>query len=259
MTQPTSDNSNVWRDDAARFDRMLAPFNDAVLEAAIQPGYRVLDVGCGAGASTFAAAERMGQGAVIGVDRDPALIELAFARMATRHLQASVSFTNADASRVDLPAGSFDALISRFGMMLFDEPEAAFAHLGQLVRAGGRISYVTWTEPAANDWFALPFTAAGAPVPPSGTPFRLADPDRNTELLRIAGCSEVRIETIDRPVFVGVDTQDVMSFVQRELPPDTPATVLTALEAALADFVTDEGVYVNGRALVCSGTLGTQR
>lgn len=105
----------------------------------------------------------------------------------------------------------------------------------------------------------MPFTAAGAPVPPTGPPFRLAHPDRNTELLRIAGCSEVRIETIDRPVFVGVDAQDVMSFVQRELPPDTPATVLTALEAALAEFVTDDGVYVNGRALVCSGTLGTQR
>lgn len=151
MTQPTSNNSNVWRDDAARFDRMLAPFNDAVLDAAIEPGFSVLDVGCGAGASTFAAAERIGHGAVIGVDRDPALIELAHARMATRHLHASVSFMNADASTVDLPAGSFDALISRFGMMLFDDPEAAFAHLGQRLRPGGRMSYVTWTEPAAND------------------------------------------------------------------------------------------------------------
>jgi SAM-dependent methyltransferase len=259
MTQPAANNANVWLDDAARFDRMLAPFNEAVFDAGIEPGFSALDVGCGAGAFTFAAAERMGHGAVIGVDRDPALIDLARARMATGHLRASVSFTNADAATVGLPAGSFDALISRFGMMLFEDPEAAFAHLGQLLRPGGRIGYVTWTEPAANDWFALPFAAAGAPVPSMGPPFRLADPDRNTELLRIAGCSEVRIVAIDRPVFVGVDAQDVMSFVRRELPADTPASVLTSIEAALADFATHDGVYVNGRALVCSGTLGTQR
>jgi SAM-dependent methyltransferase len=201
----------------------------------------------------------MGHGAVIGVDRDPALIELASARMAMRRPGASVRFMSSDAASVDLPTGSFDALISRFGMMLFDDPEAAFAHLGRLVRPGCLITYVTWTEPAANDWFTLPFTAVGEAVPSVGPPFRLADPERNRELLEIAGCSDVRIETTDRPMFIGVDAADVMSIVQRELPPETPGSALAAIEAALAGFVADDGVYVNGRALVCTGTIGTQR
>lgn len=259
MTQPPADNANVWRDDAARFDRMLAPFNDAILDAAIRPGIDVLDVGCGAGASTFAAAARLGDGRVTGIDRDPSLIELACSRLTAHRSAASVRFMTCDATSVDLPAGSFDALISRFGMMLFDDLTAAVTHLGRLVRPGGRIAYVTWTDPAANGWFALPFTAAGVQVPPVGPPFRLADPGLNRELLRAAGCSTVQIETIDRPVFVGIDPADVMSFVQRELPKDTPARVLEAIEAALDDFVTDDGVHVNGRALICSGTIGTDR
>lgn len=259
MTQPPTGQANVWLDDAGRFDRMLAPFNDVIVDAAIHPGNDVLDVGCGAGASTFAAAERVGDGRVTGVDRDQALIELARSRLATRRPTASVRFLTGDAASVDLSAGSFDALISRFGMMFFDDPTAAFKHLGRLVRPGGRIAYVTWTDPSANDWFALPFTAAGVPVPAVGPPFRLADPGLNRELLRAAGCSTIQIEMIDRPVFVGVDPPDVISFVQRELRADTPAGVLAAIESALESFVTDDGVYVNGRALACTGTIGSDR
>lgn len=85
-------------------------------------------------------------------------------RMATRRAGATIEFTRGDAATIELPAGSFDAVISRFGMMLFDDTEAAFAHLGRLVRPGGRIACVTWTDPVANEWFALPYSAAG-PTP----------------------------------------------------------------------------------------------
>src|SRR6266496_4367818 len=115
-----------WVTNQARLDAMLAVFGQAAIEAAAPAtGERVLDVGCGAGASSLALAARVGaRGQVLGVDISEPLIVRARA-LAPQDTPAQ--FRVADAGSAELPKGAFDILFSRFGVMFFDDPTGAFA------------------------------------------------------------------------------------------------------------------------------------
>ena len=128
-----------WVANQARLDAMVAVFGQAAIEAvAPATGECVLDVGCGAGASSLALAARVGpRGQVLGVDISEALIDRARA-LAPQDTPAL--FRVADASSAELPEGAFDILFSRFGVMFFDDPTGAFAHLRRALRPGGSLS-----------------------------------------------------------------------------------------------------------------------
>ncbi len=141
MEPRTNDNGSDWDSHSgarwvanqAQLDAMVAVFDQAVIEAAAPAqGERVLDIGCGAGASSRTLAARVGkQGRVLGVDISEALIVHARA-LAPPDLP--LQFQLADASSADLPEGAFDILFSRFGVMFFDDPAAAFTHLCRALR-----------------------------------------------------------------------------------------------------------------------------
>jgi ubiquinone/menaquinone biosynthesis C-methylase UbiE len=139
-----------WVANQARLDAVVAAFGQAAIEAAAPAkGERVLDVGCGAGASSLALAALVGPaGQVLGVDISEPLIGLARA-LAPQDTPAL--FQLADASRAELPEGAFDILFSRFGVMFFDDPTEAFAHMRRALRAGGRVAFVCWRGAAEND------------------------------------------------------------------------------------------------------------
>jgi ubiquinone/menaquinone biosynthesis C-methylase UbiE len=128
-----------WVANQARLDAVVTVFGQAAIEAATPAkGERVLDVGCGAGASSLALAARVGPtGQVLGVDISEPLIGLARA-LAPR--DTSALFQLADASSAELPEGAFDILFSRFGVMFFDDPTEAFAHMRRALRPGGSLS-----------------------------------------------------------------------------------------------------------------------
>src|ERR1044071_8244430 len=132
-----------WVANQARLDAMLAVFGQAAIEAAAPAaGERVLDVGCGAGAASLALAARVGAGGqVLGVDISEPLIGRARA-LAPQDTPAL--FRVADASSAELPEGAFDILCSRFGVMFFDDPTGAFAHMRRALRPGGRVAFVCW-------------------------------------------------------------------------------------------------------------------
>jgi SAM-dependent methyltransferase len=281
--RPTGDQVNraqrdYWDDAGARQYRefgdtneaLIAPFGQAMHDAArLQPGERVLDVGCGSGTSTLEAAERVApSGRVVGVDISAAMLEPARRRVAATGSDL-IDLLQADAQVHRFEVGSFDVVISRFGLMFFDDPVAALANLAGALRPGGRLCFVCPQDPLKSEWVAVALGAAVATLgraPDLGAPsaagaFAFADGDHLTRLLTAAGFKEVRLETITRPVCLGRTTDDTASFVM-SLPESkslftgaSTATVegaFAAIRAAFAPYLGSHGVVADATAWLVS-------
>lgn len=243
-----------WVRDADRLDRMLKPFSEAVLTA-VKPvaGERIIDIGCGAGALSFAASNA---GALTtGVDVSEPLI--AIARRRAEQRAPSAQFVVADASAW-APEKKADVVVSRFGVMFFADPAAAFANIRSGMRPGGRLAFACWRPLAENDWalmpimVALPFLKAPPTPPPPGTPgpFAFGSRDDVAGILTQAGWTNVRITpwdgTIELPGENAEDTADFMleigplSRAMAEQGVD-PAKVKDALVARVRSLTGDEG------------------
>jgi SAM-dependent methyltransferase len=185
----------AWACNADDQDRDLQTLGDAALGAlAATSGESVLDVGCGAGTTTLTLAGIVGTGGrVVGVDISAPLLAVARRRAVG---VTNVMFVEADAQQTLPHDAPFDAVFSRFGLMFFDEPVAAFAKLHQATSPGGRLAFVCWQGAFANPWFLVPMIAAmGVPgldlPPPPGPrepgPFAFADPDHVSQILTAGG------------------------------------------------------------------------
>ncbi len=197
-----------WVANQARLDAMLDVFGAAAIAAAEpRPGDKVVDVGCGAGASSFALAERVGAGGqVVGIDISQALVARA---RALAPAGAPVEFRVADAA-ADLGLDGFDLLYSRFGVMFFDDPAAAFAAMRGALKPGGRLAFVCWQGAGENDWIRLPLGAirdivppAPPPAPEAPGPFSFGDPARITRILETAGFAGIAIAPFARAIPFG--------------------------------------------------------
>jgi SAM-dependent methyltransferase len=181
-----------------RHDRMLAPYADLLMTAAaIRPGENVLDVGCGCGSTTITAATLARDGRATGVDLSAPMLAAARERASSERV-ANVTFVEADAqtARID---PLVDVVISRFGLMFFDDPAAAFANLAAGCAPGGRLVFVSWQPLAENEWLLVPGAAIAVhlTLPDLGMDgpgmFALADPARVRDVLESAGWQNVTI------------------------------------------------------------------
>lgn len=205
--RPNADQAEYWNSDAASkwlayqdlLDTVLAGVQDRlVARADPQPGQSVLEIGCGAGATSLALAERVGQGGrVLAVDISAPLIGRARERAVGL---PQVAFALADAQTHGFDA-AFDLVASRFGVMFFDDPVAAFRNIRRALRAGGRICFVAWGPLPENPWFAIPRDAAierlgkPAPQPPTAPgPLAFADRDYVGGVLDRAGFAGVTVQ-----------------------------------------------------------------
>ncbi len=200
----------TWVRYHALLDRQLAPLGaEAQAALAPQPAERLLDVGCGCGASTLALAAAVGPaGRVLGIDLSRPMLEVAAARRTA--LTAAAEFQAVDAETTDLGAGRFDGLYSRFGVMFFADPVAAFANLGRALRRGGRLAFVCWRPLADNDWMRLPLELVRPhlpPLPPADPaapgPFALSDPERILAVLGAAGFADAACRPFDALIGAG--------------------------------------------------------
>lgn len=233
-------------------EALIAPFGQAMLDAAQpRPGERVLDVGCGSGTSTLEAAERVApSGRVVGVDISAAMLQPARQRIAAEGVD-NVELLHADAQVYAFEAGSFDVVMSRFGMMFFEDPQAAFANFARALRAEGRLVFVCPQDPLKSEWVAVAFGAAVAALgrapdlgaPGATGPFAFADGDRLTQLLTGGGLRDGRLETLTRPFRIGRTIGDAVNFIlslpeSKQLfagaPQDTVDAAATALHAGFA-------------------------
>lgn len=207
----------LWAVHADLLERVFARYDGALLDAAgVAPGTRVLDIGCGTGSLTRAAARRAAPGPVMGVDLSAAMVAVARTRAAGL---GNVTFLRADAQVHPFPDAGSDALVSRAGASFFGDAPAAFANLARATAAGGRLALLAWQAPARNEWFVEITTAlAGHPLagPPPGvpSPFAFADPDAVTSLLGGAGFTDVQVADVREPALFGADpavARDVMA------------------------------------------------
>lgn len=206
----TGEDAATWLAMADQRERALAPvLNDLMAAAALQPGERVLDVGCGTGPTTAAAAAAVApDGAVTAIDLSPELIAAARRRLP----DPGVTWVVGDAESYPLPDFAHDVVISRFGVMFFGDPYAAFRNFWRSTRLGGRLAVTVWPPRDENDYFAVPLAAVFRaldrlgepydPVPVTRGPFAFGDPGFVVELLNRTGWIEVDLHTVDTELTV---------------------------------------------------------
>jgi SAM-dependent methyltransferase len=201
----------IWVSQQERLDRQIGPHGErAIARLAPAPGERVLDLGCGCGDSALALARRVAPGgSVLGLDLSEPMLARARERAAAAGL-ANVAFRVADVQSARLDAGSFDAAFSRFGVMFFADPVAAFRNVRSALRPGGRLVFACWRPVKENPWVLVPMAAAAPlltlpPPPPEGAPgpFAFGDAERVRGILAAAGFEGIAFEPADVPMTPG--------------------------------------------------------
>lgn len=260
-----------WAAQADRYDAASAAFDPSLLDGArITAADRVLDVGCGAGVSTRAAARAAPAGHVTGIDLSAPLLAEARRRSAAAGL-ANTTFLQGDAQVHPFEPGAYDVVISRFGAMFFGDPVAAFGNLARALRPGGRLVLLSWQELARNEWLLVLRRTLGAgrplPEPPGDAPgpFGLADPHHVRRVLATAGFEAVDLARLPGTVRLGDDAEDAFGFISGlglprallgGLDDATQRAALDDLRAALVAHETPDGVRLGASAWLVTARRG---
>jgi len=255
-----ADAGHNWLTHRQRLDRMMRPITERLLaRAAPAAGERVLDVGCGTGESSLRLAALVGGGEVLGADISAPLLEAARERAAA---VGNLSFLLADAQVHAFRPAAFDLVASRFGVMFFADPVAAFRNLAAALTPGGRFAFVGWGPLADNPWFLIPSRAAAAhlgpppPQPPDAPgPMAFADAARVEGLLTAAGLAEVEVMA-ERLLVYGDDSPEETARIACTLgpaarriaetgaPPEVVARIAADIAEGLRPYAGGAGVRV---------------
>ena len=269
--QQWEDAAEAWHRWGPTLERWLGPATDAMLHAAgVTGGSRVLDVAAGAGGQTLAAARRAGpSGRVLATDISPTILTYA-AKVAAEAGVTNVETLEADGEDLaGIPAGTFDAVISRVGLIYFPDQQAALAGMHRALRPGGRISAVVYSTPDRNKFFSVPVTIIreraqlAAPAPGQPGPFSLGAPGVLEAALTAAGFTDVTVDTVPSPLRLAA-AADCVQFERESfgalhqmlagVPEAERPAVWAEIETALGQYETAAGFVGPCELLVASGT-----
>jgi ubiquinone/menaquinone biosynthesis C-methylase UbiE len=263
--------AEAWSRWSPLLARWLGPATEAMLDMAhVGPGARVLDVAAGAGEQTLAAARRAGpRGAVLATDISPTILGYALAT-ARQHGLQNVETLELDGERHDtLPPASFDAAISRVGLIYFPDQQRALAGIRHALRPGGRFAAVVYSTPDRNPFFALPVgiirrrAQLPPPLPGQPGPFSLGSEGVLARALEQAGFKQVEVRQVDSPVRLPTAAECVRfereSFgalhqMMTGMSDAERADTWREIEEALSRFETKEGFVGPCEMLVGAGT-----
>ena len=255
-----------WAAHQARFDATISPHHSQLMAtAAIAPGERVLDIGCGNGLTSRDAARAAGeQGEVLGVDLSGPMLALA-AQLTKDEGLGNVRFEQGDAQVYPFPKGAFDLVMSRFGVMFFADPVAAFTNIASAVRPGGRLVMAIWGPVPDNEWITALLAAVALgrvfPSPPPGAPgpFSMADQNHTRGVLTEAGFTDVAFDRSEHAAHFGSDADDAFGFVSQlnvlralmeDLDEPSKAQAFENLRATAAAHETPDGVIFRSASWV---------
>lgn len=260
-----------WVERQEFMDRLLAPVSREIFRAAaLAPGMRVVDIGCGCGDTTLELVRQVTPGgSALGLDISAPM--LARARERTPE-GAAVDFVEADATVYGFAPQAADLLFSRFGVMFFAEPILAFANMRKSLKPGGRLAFACWRSPDDNPYFTLALDAANAILPPQPPldldapgPFTFADADKVKRILTEAGFTAIALRPVDvmfdEGAGGGLDAA-VESALQigpaaralQNQPESVRAQAAAAIRTAMAAHETPEGVMVPGKIWIVTAS-----
>jgi SAM-dependent methyltransferase len=252
---------NTWAAMQKRLDAQIGTIGLKALDVlAVRKGERVIDIGCGCGTTSFEIARRVGaSGHVCAIDISKPMLDVA-RRDAEDNRVGNITFVEADAQDYRFEPASYDALFSRFGVMFFSDPVAAFKNLlGALKPREGRLGFVCWRPLRENPWMLIPVKAAMQHLPPQEPPdplapgpFAFADAERVKGILAAAGFSEIAVTPHDQKVEMG-RLDDAVEQCTRVGPlarllldyPDAVAPVMATLRNTLAEHISDGVVHMD--------------
>jgi SAM-dependent methyltransferase len=256
---------HTWVARQEHTDITLAPVAEALLVlAAPRAGERVLDVGCGCGATTLELARAVGPtGRVVALDISAPMLAEGKARAETAGI-TNVDWLQADAATAALD--EFDLLVSNFGLMFFGDPVAAFAHLRRAANPGARTAFVCWRPLAENPWMEVPMRAVSPHVPPrpKADPqapgmFAFADPQRVSHILTAAGWAPPRLDKLDLDLDIAAGRGLEEAVVQstqigavNSWLRGQPAEVFTAAVASIREAL---ATYLDGASVCLPGAM----
>jgi SAM-dependent methyltransferase len=259
---------NTWASMQKRLDAQIGSIGLKALDAlALREGERVIDIGCGCGTTSFEIARRVGaSGRVTAIDISRPMLDVA-RRDAERDPIRNVAFLEADAQTYAFEPSSFDALYSRFGVMFFTDPVAAFTNLfAALKPKSGRLAFVCWRPLKENPWMGIPVKAAMQHLPPQEAPdplapgpYAFADAERGRRILAEAGFGEIDARPHDQKVELGV-LDEAVEHCTRVGPlsrllleyPDAVAPVMETLRRTLGTYETDGVVRMDAAVWIVS-------
>ena len=247
-----------WASLCDRHDYRLENIQNALMAfAAPERGMHVLDIGCGCGTTTLKLAEACAPGRVLGLDISAPMLAAARARAAS----VAVEFVEADAATMKYQP-KYDLVFSRFGMMFFADPVAAFAHIRTALKPSGRLAFSCWCAIKENDWVSLPFEAARDLLPPQAPQdphapgqFAFADHNRVRSILTGAGFRNICIERLATKVKLGADLDDAANGAlgsgallraAAEVDEATREIIRGRLRNLMARYATPDGVALPG-------------
>lgn len=265
----TSEAARNWQRGAAARERALGPATGRVLElAGIGTGMRVLNIAAGTGEQSFPASRLVGStGHILATDISANMLALAVEQARALGL-TNFATRVADAQQLEVPDGSFDAAISRFGLMFMPDLHGVLTRIARALRPGGRLVAMVWSTPERNPLFALPLALARAgegvaDAPPTPDLFGLGDPQSLRAAYDRAGFAAVAVETValefrypSVAAFIagGPGAVGPLANMLAALDDDGRARLRLAMAAALSPFEGPDGLVVPGEALIATGT-----
>jgi SAM-dependent methyltransferase len=258
-----------WTEFMDSQDRMLGPLGETAMAAAdLSTGHRVIDIGCGCGSTTLELARRVGPaGHVLGVDISTPMLERAGERAAQQD-DSSIDLRNSDAATHAFTPQAFDRVFSRFGVMFFADPTAAFANIRTALKPGGRLAFVCWQPLDLNPWMGTTIAVAAQylerpdpPAPDDPGPFAFRDPERVTAILSGAGFANIEIAPNHQALAFEADVAESVNKLLQlgpmaqpytQAPADIQERIRADLSAAIEGYLTDDGVKIDSATWIVS-------
>lgn len=206
----SSDGGDIWLKNLQNFESMISPIGEHLIKVALQSKPdRIVDIGCGGGATTLELAKLVGEdGSIIGVDISSALIEEC-RRRAQKAGISNIEFVCGDAAATNLPTGWAQLVLSRFGVMFFKEPVKAFSKLSNDLSSDGHLAFSCWAGLSENPWMhelleiLAKYVSLPIPDPRAPGPFAFADPDYISVILSESSYKDINIDAWSGNLLIG--------------------------------------------------------